>query len=175
MGMSQTPDLTQVNTMLAKQAWLNGIQLRVVDQTITREFADGTSTSGNPFENSRLILSETERLGSTQYDILAESNDLILRAERSHTVVSLSLKSLSDRLTLCPCLTPFTATSTSRLTQKSGSMTVIDALRTMTAYPVPDAVLNRVLLRRGLSAADEMTADTITHSTPRTHSDIAVM
>ena len=87
VGMSQTPDLTQVNTMLAKQAWLNGIQLRVVDQTITREFVDGTSTSGNPFENSRLILSETERLGSTQYDILAESNDLILRAERSHTVV----------------------------------------------------------------------------------------
>ena len=43
--------------------------------------------SGNPFENSRLILSETERLGSTQYDILAENNDLILRAERSHTVV----------------------------------------------------------------------------------------
>ena len=40
-------------------------------------------------------------------------------------------------------------------------MTVIDALRTMTAYPVPDAVLNRVLLRRGLSAADEMTADTM--------------
>ena len=87
VGMSQTPDLTQVNTMLAKQAWLNGIQLRVVDQTITREFDDGTRTSGNPFENSRLILSETERLGSTQYDILAESNDLILRAERSHTVV----------------------------------------------------------------------------------------
>ena len=87
VGMSQTPDLTQVNGMLAKQAWLNGIQLRVVDQTITREFADGTNTSGNPFENSRLILSETERLGSTQYDILAESNDLILRAERSHTVV----------------------------------------------------------------------------------------
>ena len=87
VGMSQTPDLTQVNGMLAKQAWLNGIQLRVVDQTITREFADGTSTSGNPFENSRLILSETERLGSTQYDILAENNDLILRAERSHTGV----------------------------------------------------------------------------------------
>lgn len=87
VGMSQTPDLTQVNGMLAKQAWLNGIQLRVVDQTITREFTDGTSTSGNPFENSRLILSETERLGSTQYDILAENNDLILRAERSHTVV----------------------------------------------------------------------------------------
>lgn len=87
VGMSQTPDLSQVNVMLAKQAWLNGLQLRVVDQTITREFTDGTTESGNPFENNRLILSETERLGTTQYDILAENNDSIIRAERSHTVV----------------------------------------------------------------------------------------
>lgn len=86
-GMAQTPDLTAVNTMLAKQAWLNGIQLRVIDQTITREFTDGTSDSGNPFADKRLILSETERLGSTQYDILKENDDLILRAERAHTVI----------------------------------------------------------------------------------------
>lgn len=87
VGMSQTPDLAAVNAMLAKQAWLNGIQLRVIDQTITREFADGTSFSGNPFESSRLILSETERLGTTQYDILQENNDAILRAERAHTII----------------------------------------------------------------------------------------
>lgn len=87
VGMAQTPDLTAVNQMLARQAWLNGIQLRVIDQTVTREFADGTQTSGNPFANNRLILSETERLGTTQYDILNENDDLILRAVRSHTVV----------------------------------------------------------------------------------------
>lgn len=87
VGISQTPDLAAVNAMLAKQAWLNGIQLRVIDQTITREFADGTSTSGNPFANRRLVLAESERLGTTQYDILQENNELILRAERSHTIV----------------------------------------------------------------------------------------
>ncbi len=87
LGISQTPDLASVNSMLAKQAWLNGIQLRVIDQTITREFTDGSQTSGNPFENSRLILSETERLGTTQYDILQENDQLILRAERAHTVI----------------------------------------------------------------------------------------
>ena len=87
LGISQTPDLAAVNSMLARQAWLNGIQLRVIDQTITREFTDGTSTSGNPFENSRLILSESERLGSTQYDILQEDEQLILRAERAHTII----------------------------------------------------------------------------------------
>lgn len=87
LGISQTPDLAAVNSMLAKQAWLNGLQLRVIDQTITREFADGSQESGNPFENRRLILSETEKLGTTQYDILQENSDLILRAERSHTIV----------------------------------------------------------------------------------------
>lgn len=87
VGISQTPDLASINTMLAKQAWLNGVQLRVIDQTITREFTDGSQTSGNPFENSRLILSESERLGTTQYDILQENDDLILRAERAHTVI----------------------------------------------------------------------------------------
>lgn len=87
LEISQTPDLTQVNQMLARQAWLNGLQLRVIDQTITREFADGSQTSGNPFENARMVISETERLGATQYDILQENNDLILRAERSHTIV----------------------------------------------------------------------------------------
>lgn len=87
LGISQTPDLTQINSMLARQAWLNGIQLRVIDQDITREFTDGSQTSGNPFENSRMIISETERLGTTQYDVLQENDELILRAERAHTVI----------------------------------------------------------------------------------------
>lgn len=87
VGISQTPDLAAVNQMLGRQAWLNGLQLRVIDQTVTREFADGTTTSRNPFADNRLILSETERLGTTQYDVLQENNELILRAERAHTIV----------------------------------------------------------------------------------------
>lgn len=87
VGIAQTPDLAAVNAMLAKQAWLNGIQLVVIDQDITREFQDGTSTSGNPFASDRLILAESTRLGTTQYDILADNNETILRAVRAHTVV----------------------------------------------------------------------------------------
>lgn len=86
-GSAQTPDLAAVNSMLARQAWLNGVQLRVIDQTITREFQDGSQVSANPFDDNRLVLSESERLGSTQYDILQENSSLILRAERSHTIV----------------------------------------------------------------------------------------
>lgn len=87
VGMSQTPDLAAVNAMLLKQAWLNKLQLRVIDTEVTREFQDGTSWYGNPFDDNRIILTETERLGSTQYDLLQEQNDNIIRVERSHTVV----------------------------------------------------------------------------------------
>lgn len=89
LGISQTPNLEDINKMLARQAWLNGLQLRVINQDIAREFADGTSTSGNPFADNRLILSESERLGSTQYDVLADDNagNSILRATRSHIVI----------------------------------------------------------------------------------------
>ena len=73
--------------MLSRQAWLNGIQLRVIDQTITTEFADGTQKSENPFADNVLVLSESERLGTTQYDILAENNPAIIRAERAHCVI----------------------------------------------------------------------------------------
>lgn len=85
--ISTSPSLEDVNMALAKQAWLNGLQLRVIDQTITREFIDGTSSSCNPFADRRMIISETERLGTTQYDVLQENSNLILRAERAHTVV----------------------------------------------------------------------------------------
>lgn len=87
LNVSQTPNLEQVNQMLARQAWLNGLQLRVIDQTVTRELQDGSQTSGNPFADRRLILSEREQLGTTQYDVLNENVPTILRAVRSHIVV----------------------------------------------------------------------------------------
>lgn len=89
LGISQTPDLETINKMLGKQAWLNGLQLRIIDQDITREFDDKEDITGNPFEDNTLVLSETEKLGSTQYDILEDddASHLIIRAVRAHTVI----------------------------------------------------------------------------------------
>lgn len=89
LGISQAPTLAQINSMLGQQAWLGGLQLKVIDQDITREFEDGTSISGNPFADHRLVLSENEKLGSTQYDILDDddASHSIIRAVRSHTVI----------------------------------------------------------------------------------------
>lgn len=89
LNISQTPSLTQINAMLKEQAWLGGLQLRVIDQDITREFDDKPDWTGNPFADHRLILSETEKLGSTQYDILEDddASHCIIRAVRAHTVI----------------------------------------------------------------------------------------
>ena len=87
LNIAQTPDLAQVNQMLARQAWLNGVQFRVIDQSITRELQDGSQSSANPFATDRLILAEKEVLGTTQYDVLNESSPLILKAQRSHITV----------------------------------------------------------------------------------------
>lgn len=89
LGISQTPTLAQINAMLGQQAWLGGLQLKVIDTDVTREFEDGTSTTGNPFADHRLVLSENEKLGSTQYDILDDddASHSIIRAVRSHTVI----------------------------------------------------------------------------------------
>ena len=89
LNISQTPNLAQINSMLKEQAWLGGLQLRVIDQDITREFDDKPDITGNPFADHRIILSETERLGSTQYDILEDddASHSIIRAVRAHTVI----------------------------------------------------------------------------------------
>lgn len=87
VGTAQTPNLEQVNAALANQAWLNKLQIRVIDQDITRELADGSTITGNPFADARLVISESERLGSTQYDILEVSEANVIRSVRSHTVV----------------------------------------------------------------------------------------
>lgn len=89
LNISQTPNLAQINAMLKEQAWLGGLQLRVIDQDITREFDDKPDITGNPFADHRIILSETEKLGSTQYDILEDddASHSIIRAVRAHTVI----------------------------------------------------------------------------------------
>jgi hypothetical protein len=84
---AQTPSLETINMMLRGQAWLNGVQLIVVDTDVTRELANGSQEMKNPFIDQRLIFSETPTLGSTQYDILRENAQVVMRAERSHTVV----------------------------------------------------------------------------------------
>lgn len=86
-GTMRTPTLEDVNSMLRGQAWLNGLQLRVIDQTITREHFDGTYTAANPFADNRIVFAESEVLGSTQYDVLNSDDNVVMKSVRSHTTV----------------------------------------------------------------------------------------
>lgn len=66
LGISQTPDLATVNSMLARTPYLNGVQLVVIDQDITTEI-DGKRTTGNPFVDDVVMLSESKLLGNTYW------------------------------------------------------------------------------------------------------------
>ena len=61
-----TPDLISVNAYLQKKSELfRGLQIVVIDSNITIELADGTRTTGNPFEDDVILFSESKVLGTT--------------------------------------------------------------------------------------------------------------
>lgn len=85
---TRVPSLKVINEVLPNVPGFENIQFRVIDQIITREDANGNFTSGNPFADNRLVITETEKLGHTAYDILEEpANNAVLRTVRNHTIV----------------------------------------------------------------------------------------
>ncbi|WP_392436460.1 major capsid protein [Cruoricaptor ignavus] len=66
LGVSQTPDITLVNSMLARQPRLKGLQLVVIDQDITTE-VNGQMETGNPFVDDVVMFSESKVLGNTYW------------------------------------------------------------------------------------------------------------
>lgn len=60
------PSLEAVNNYLAKKKeTFKGLQIIVIDQDITIELADGSRTTGNPFEDDVILFSESKVLGNT--------------------------------------------------------------------------------------------------------------
>ncbi|MGL6039191.1 MAG: major capsid protein, partial [Soonwooa sp.] len=66
LSISQTPDLATVNSMLARTPFLDGLQIRIIDQDITVEI-NGERKTGNPFENDVVTLVESETFGNTYW------------------------------------------------------------------------------------------------------------
>lgn len=66
LGISQTPDLGTVNAALARTPFLDGLQIRIIDQDITVEI-NGERKTGNPFANDVVTLVESEVFGNTYW------------------------------------------------------------------------------------------------------------
>lgn len=86
-GKAQTPSLESINAMLATQAWLNGLQIHVIDVSVVRESVEGTQEQNVGFADDVVVLSETPILGSTQYSVLQTNEPNVIRVERGHTVI----------------------------------------------------------------------------------------
>jgi hypothetical protein len=79
--------LAQVNAALQNVAYLSGITIHVVDQTITREALDGTRTSANPFADNVAVFTESTVLGSSQYSILRQNDPAVIYAQRENALI----------------------------------------------------------------------------------------
>lgn len=89
-GTVYTPSLEQVNTMLKSQAYLYGLQVKVIDQDVTLELGDGSRESANPFVNDSVLFTESLSLGSTFWkrpiDMDAQGS-VAIKAMNGHTCV----------------------------------------------------------------------------------------
>lgn len=67
LDAAQIPDLAAVNSAFAKIPYLFGLQVVVIDQEVTVEFMDGSRSTGNPFADNVVLLTESKVLGTTFY------------------------------------------------------------------------------------------------------------
>lgn len=88
-SIAYNPSLSDVNAMLNRRVALNGIQIVEIDQDITIELADGTRSTGNPFETDVVLFSESRVLGKTHWKKPIDMNiktDAI-KAMHGHTMI----------------------------------------------------------------------------------------
>lgn len=81
------PSLEDINSALGRVAYLGGLTIHVVDQTITREAKDGTRTSANPFADNVAVFTETTTMGSSQYSILQQNDPAVIYAQRENALI----------------------------------------------------------------------------------------
>lgn len=89
-GVAQTPALEDVNAMLMRKVAFNGLQIVLVDQDITIELADGTRSTGNPFEDDVVLFSESKVLGKTHWKRPIDmnlQNSVAMKAMNGHTMI----------------------------------------------------------------------------------------
>lgn len=90
LKIAQSPSVEQVNSAIAQLPYLNGLQIVVIDQTITYENPLGTRTSLNPFIHDVVMFSETKVLGNTFWKKPTDLNvagSVALKSMNGHTLI----------------------------------------------------------------------------------------
>ncbi len=90
LSIPSLPSLQDVNALLSRTVKLNGLQIVPIDQDITIELADGSRTTGNPFEDDVVLFSESKVLGKTHWKRPIDmnlQNSVALKAMNGHTMI----------------------------------------------------------------------------------------
>jgi hypothetical protein len=85
LSIAQTPDLATINATLLRIPYMYGIQIVVIDQSITIEDKSGIRTTANPFVDNVILLTEEGKLGQTYY---VEPVDLRLQGSAAMKVMN---------------------------------------------------------------------------------------
>ncbi|MDR1652494.1 MAG: major capsid protein [Prevotellaceae bacterium] len=90
LGISQTPNVEQVNLAMRNLAYLRGLQIIVIDQDITIEKKTGERITGNPFTENVVLFSESNVLGQTYWTAPADldlEGTAAIKAMNGHTLI----------------------------------------------------------------------------------------
>jgi len=85
LNLQGVPSLETVNAML-NQYFRTPIVFDVIDEIVSREAVDGTTTSANPFADGVAVMTVEKRVGSFQFKGLSSNPNIISSVEDFYTV-----------------------------------------------------------------------------------------
>lgn len=90
LNIAYTPGINELNAALRQQAYLYGLQIHVIDQSITIELPNGERRTVNPFEEGKVTFTEGTVMGTTYYKTPSDMNvksSVALKTMNGHTCI----------------------------------------------------------------------------------------
>lgn len=85
LSLQGIPTLDTVNSMLGEY-FNSDISFEIINEKVSRELANGTTTTANPFADGVAVFTAETRVGSFQYKQLTSNPDVISVAEDFYTI-----------------------------------------------------------------------------------------
>lgn len=85
LSLQGMPTLTTINAMMAEYFGMN-VAFEVIDESVSREAVNGTTTTANPFADGVAVFTSETRVGSFQYKMLTSNPNVISVMEDFYTI-----------------------------------------------------------------------------------------
>ena len=86
LNLVGVPTLGTINSMLQEYFSNSDLQFEVIDEKVSRELLNGTTTTANPFADGVAVFTSESRVGSLQFKSLTSNPNIISVAEDFYTI-----------------------------------------------------------------------------------------